>query len=73
VTDAKAHDTDGSVSDTGAHGNLPNNQSDLGHTAEPTETAEESHAGVTSDAGSASTETTASSAPGSGPEAGSTK
>ncbi len=73
VTDAKAHDTDGSVSDTGAHGNLPNNQSDLGHTAEPTETAEESHAGVTSDSGSASTETTASSAPGSGPEAGSTK
>ncbi|BAS12711.1 prolipoprotein diacylglyceryl transferase [Arthrobacter sp. Hiyo8] len=63
VTDAKAHDTDGSVSDTGAHGNLRNNQSDLGHTAEPTETAEESHAGVTSDSGSASTETTASSAP----------
>ncbi|UKA60405.1 prolipoprotein diacylglyceryl transferase [Arthrobacter sp. FW306-2-2C-D06B] len=73
VTDTKAHDTDGSVSDTGAHGNLRNNQSDLGHTAEPTETAEESHAGVTSDSGSASTETSASSAPGSGPEAGSTK
>lgn len=73
VTDAKAHDTDRSVSDAGAHGNLPNNQSDLGHTAEPTETAEESHAGVTSDSGSSSTETTASSAPGSGPEAGSTK
>ncbi|GAB2718096.1 prolipoprotein diacylglyceryl transferase [Arthrobacter bambusae] len=73
VTGAKGHDTDGSVSDTGAHGNLRNNQSDLGHTAEPTETAEESHAGVTSDSGSASTETTASSAPGSGPEAGSTK
>lgn len=73
VTDARAHDTDRSVSDAGAHGNLPNNQSDLGHTAEPTETAEESHAGVTSDSGSSSTETTASSAPGSGPEAGSTK
>lgn len=73
VTDTTDHDTAPSVSDTGARGNLRNNQSDLGHTAEPTETAEESHAGVTSDTGSASTETTASSAPGSGPEAGNTK
>lgn len=73
VTDTTDHDTAPSVSDTGARGNLRNNQSDLGHTAEPTETAEESHVGVTSDTGSASTETTASSAPGSGPEAGNTK
>lgn len=73
VTGTTDHDADGSVSDTGAHGNLRNNQSDLGHTAEPSETAEEPHAGVTSDSGSASTESTASSAPGSGPEAGSTK
>jgi prolipoprotein diacylglyceryl transferase len=73
VTDTTDHDTALSVSDDGARGNLRNNQSDLGHTAEPTETAEEAHAGATSDNGSASTGTTASSAPGSGPEAGNTK
>ncbi|MEZ2388615.1 prolipoprotein diacylglyceryl transferase [bacterium RCC_150] len=69
VTNTTDRNADLSVSDGGAHGNLPNNQSDLGNTAEPKETAEETHAGVAP----ADSDSAASSAPGSGPEAGNTK